>query len=219
MNKILFTFFLCITALSYAQVAPIDTARIQEPPKDSIVSVKPARSAAKPSKTEAKIIADLEQANGPTRKTIKLNPTRAGLYSAVLPGLGQYYNKKYWKIPVVWGAVGAGVGIAIWNDNQYKKYRGYYIAKLNGTPNEFVDSNPGLDKRALANAQDRSKRQRDYAIAITGLIYILNIMDAVVDAHLYESRHDPDLTFSPTVIQDQYGFLPPKSGLSLSYRF
>ncbi|MDR6920802.1 MULTISPECIES: DUF5683 domain-containing protein [Chryseobacterium] len=215
MKKIFFTFFLCITALAYAQVAPIDTVRMQERPKDSIVSVKPV----KPSKTEAKIIADLEQANGPTKKTIKLNPTRAGLYSAVLPGLGQYYNKKYWKIPVVWGAVGAGVGIAIWNDNQYKKYREYYIAKLNGTPNEFVDSNPGLDKRALANAQDRSKRQRDYAIAITGLIYILNIMDAVVDAHLYESRHDPDLTFNPTVIQDQYGFSPPKTGLTLSYRF
>ncbi|KPE49464.1 DUF5683 domain-containing protein [Chryseobacterium indologenes] len=215
MKKIFFTFFLCITALAYAQVAPIDTVRMQERPKDSIISVKPV----KPSKTEAKIIADLEQANGPTKKTIKLNPTRAGLYSAVLPGLGQYYNKKYWKIPVVWGAVGAGVGIAIWNDNQYKKYREYYIAKLNGTPNEFVDSNPGLDKRALANAQDRSKRQRDYAIAITGLIYILNIMDAVVDAHLYESRHDPDLTFNPTVIQDQYGFSPPKTGLTLSYRF
>ena len=215
MKKIFFTFFLCMTALVCAQVTPIDTVRMNERPKDSIVSVKPV----KPSKTEAKIIADLEQANGPTRKTIKLNPTRAGLYSAVLPGLGQYYNKKYWKIPVVWGAVGAGVGIAIWNDNQYKKYREYYIAKLNGTPNEFVDSNPGLDKRALANAQDRSKRQRDYAIAITGLIYILNIMDAVVDAHLYESRHDPDLTFNPTVIQDQYGFSPPKTGLTLSYRF
>ncbi len=215
MKKIFFTFFLCITALVCAQVTPIDTVRMNERPKDSIVSVKPV----KPSKTEAKIIADLEQANGPTRKTIKLNPTRAGLYSAVLPGLGQYYNKKYWKIPVVWGAVGAGVGIAIWNDNQYKKYREYYIAKLNGTPNEFVDSNPGLDKRALANAQDRSKRQRDYAIAITGLIYILNIMDAVVDAHLYESRHDPDLTFNPAVIQDQYGFSPPKTGLTLSYRF
>jgi hypothetical protein len=59
----------------------------------------------------------------------KTESTRAGLYSAVLPGLGQFYNKKYWKIPIVWGAVGAGVGIAIWNDNQYKKYREYYIAK------------------------------------------------------------------------------------------
>ncbi|MEI7488763.1 MAG: DUF5683 domain-containing protein, partial [Chryseobacterium sp.] len=207
MKKLFFTFFLCLFAIAYSQVNPNDTIRVEYHPKDSI-------SAAKPAKSEAKIVADLEGANGPTKKTLKLNPTRAGLYSAVLPGLGQFYNKKYWKVPIVWGAVGAGVGIAMWNDKQYKKYREYYIAKLNGTPNEFVDSHPWLDKVALGNAQDRSKRQRDYAIAITGLIYILNIVDAVVDAHLYESRHDPDLTFSPAVIQDQYGINPPKTGLS-----
>ncbi|KPH13634.1 DUF5683 domain-containing protein [Chryseobacterium sp. ERMR1:04] len=212
MKKLFFTFFLCLFAVAYSQVNRNDTIRVEHHPKDSI-------SAAKPTKSEAKIVADLEGANGLTRKTLKLNPTRAGLYSAVLPGLGQFYNKKYWKVPIVWGAVGAGVGIAMWNDKQYKKYREYYIAKLNGTPNEFVDSHPWLDKVAFGNAQDRSKRQRDYAIAITGLIYILNIVDAVVDAHLYESRHDPDLSFSPAVIQDQYGISPPKTGLSLSYRF
>lgn len=199
--------------MAYSQVvAPIDTVQVQTPPKENVPAVKPG-------KTESKIIADLENANGPTRKTVKLNPTRAGLYSAVLPGLGQFYNKKYWKIPIVWGAVGAGVGIAAWNDSQYRKYREYYVAKLNGTPNEFVDSHPWLDKKALGNAQDRAKRQRDYAIAITGLIYILNIVDAVVDAHLYESRHDPDLTFKPSVIQDQYGYDAPKTGFVLSYRF
>ncbi|CAA7194667.1 DUF5683 domain-containing protein [Chryseobacterium potabilaquae] len=212
MKRIFFTFFLCLFASAYSQVVPNDTVRVENAPKDEVVVEKLPKS-------ESKIIADLEKANGPSKKTLKLNPTKAGLYSAVFPGLGQYYNKKYWKIPIVWGAVGAGVGIAIWNDNQYKKYREYYVAKLNGTPNEFVDSRPFLDKVALGNAQDRAKRQRDYAIAITGLIYILNIVDAVVDAHLYESRHDPDLTFNPTIIQDQYGITPPKTGLSLSYRF
>jgi hypothetical protein len=58
-----------------------------------------------------------------------------------------------------------------------------------------VDARPWLDKKALGNAQDRAKRQ-SYAIAITGLIYILNIVDAVVDAHLYESRHDLICTLS-----------------------
>ncbi|MDC8107033.1 MULTISPECIES: DUF5683 domain-containing protein [Chryseobacterium] len=212
MKKLLFTFFLCLYAAAYSQVNPNDTIRVEHYPKDSI-------PAAKPQKSEAKVVADLEKANGPTAKTLKLNPTKAGLYSAVFPGLGQFYNKKYWKIPIVWGAVGTGVGIAMWNDKQYKKYREYYIAKLNGTPNEFIDSRPWLDKVALANVQDRAKRQRDYAIAITGLIYILSIVDAVVDAHLYESRHDPDLTFKPTVIQDQFSIEPPKTGLSLSYRF
>lgn len=213
MKKILFTFFLCLFALAYSQVNPNDTIRVDYRPKDSVAVEK------NNTKTEAKVVSDLEKANGPTKKTLKLNPTKAGLYSAVLPGLGQVYNKKYWKVPIVLGAVGAGVGIAVWNDNQYRKYREYYIAKLNGTPNEFVDTHPWLDKVALGNAQDRSKRQRDYAIAITGLIYILNIVDAVVDAHLYEARHDPDLTLNPAMIQDQYGIAPPKTGLSLSYRF
>ncbi|PJJ62881.1 DUF5683 domain-containing protein [Chryseobacterium geocarposphaerae] len=215
MKKIFFTFFLCLFAVAYSQVIPNDTIKV-----DSVVSEeKPVAQPKKLLKSESKIVEDLEKANGPTRKTMKLNPTRAGLYSAVLPGLGQFYNKKYWKIPIVWGAVGTGVGIAIWNDNQYKKYRGYYLDKLNGRPNEFLADKPFLDKTALANSQDRAKRQRDYAIAISGLIYILNIVDAVVDSHLYESRHDPDLSFTPAVIQDQYGITPPKTGLSLSYRF
>lgn len=213
MKKFLFTFFLCLSVIAFSQVNPNDTIRVEYHPKDS-VSVENNNT-----KTQDNVVSDLEKANGPTNQTLKLNPTKAGLYSAVFPGLGQFYNKKYWKVPIVWGAVGAGVGIAIWNDNQYRKYREYYIAKLNGTPNEFVDSHPWLDKVALGNAQDRAKRQRDYAIAITGLIYILNIVDAVVDAHLYESRHDPDLSFSPAVIQDQYGIAPPKTGISLSYKF
>ncbi|MDR6156579.1 MULTISPECIES: DUF5683 domain-containing protein [Chryseobacterium] len=213
MKKILFTFFLCLSVIVFSQVNPNDTIRVEYHPKDS-VSVEKNNT-----KTEENVVSDLEKANGPTNKTLKLNPTKAGLYSAVLPGLGQFYNKKYWKVPIVWGAVGAGVGIAVWNDNQYRKYREYYIAKLNGTPNEFVDTHPWLDKVALGNAQDRAKRQRDYAIAGTALIYILNIVDAVVDAHLYESRKDPDLTFTPSVIQDQYGIAPPKTGISLSYKF
>ncbi|WP_449386738.1 DUF5683 domain-containing protein [Chryseobacterium lineare] len=213
MKKLLFTFFLCLSVIAFSQVNPNDTIRVEHHPKDS-VSVEKNNT-----KTTENVVSDLEGANGPTNKTLKLNPTKAGLYSAVLPGLGQFYNKKYWKVPIVWGAVGAGVGIAVWNDNQYKKYREYYIAKLNGTPNQFVDEHPWLDKVALGNAQDRAKRQRDYAIAITGLIYILNIVDAVVDAHLYESRHDPDLSFSPAVIQDHYGITPPKTGISLSYKF
>ncbi|WP_312076548.1 DUF5683 domain-containing protein [Chryseobacterium sp.] len=213
MKKILFTFFLMIFSLSFAQIAkPSDSLRLDHYAKDSIPAAKP--------KSDANVVADIEKANAPAKvKVTKLNPTKAGLYSAVLPGLGQVYNKKYWKVPIVLGAVGTGVGIAVWNQNQYLKYREYYIAKLNGTPNEFVDARPHLDKVALGNAQDRVKRQRDYAIAITGLIYILNIVDAVVDAHLYEGRKDPDLSFAPAVIYDNNNLQPPKTGLALNFRF
>lgn len=215
MKKILFTFFLCAYAVIYSQTIPRDTVN-----RDTKVETVASDSTMLNKIPETSIVESIEKANAPAKIIVKkLNPTKAGLYSAVLPGLGQFYNKKYWKIPIVWGAVGAGAGIAIWNQNQYKKYREYYIAKLNGTPNEFVDQRPYLDKIALGNAQDRSKRQRDYAIAITGLIYILNIVDAVVDAHLYEGRKDPDLTFAPAVIYDDFRNEPPKTGLSLSFKF
>ena len=167
-------------------------------------------------KTEKQVVEDIEKANA--KALPKYNPTKAGLYSAVLPGLGQYYNKKYWKIPIVWGAIGTGVGVIVYNDKQYKRYRTAYIAELNGQPHEFSNI-PGVDKNVLGNSQDSAKRYRDYSIAITGVVYILAIVDAVVDAHLYEQRHDPDLALKPTIINDNVGIGQAKAGLSLSYRF
>ena len=167
-------------------------------------------------KTEKQVVEEIEKANVSTIQ--KYNPTKAGLYSAVFPGLGQYYNKKYWKIPIVWGAVGTGVGIIVYNDKQYRRYRTAFLAELNGQPHEFDDL-PYVDATVLGNTQDRAKRQRDYAIAITGVLYILNIVDAVVDAHLYDQKKDPDLAIKPTIISDDLGVANGKAGLSLSFRF
>lgn len=167
-------------------------------------------------KTEKQVVEEIEKANVSTIQ--KYNPTKAGLYSAVFPGLGQYYNKKYWKIPIVWGAVGTGVGIIVYNDKQYRRYRTAFLAELNGQPHEFDDL-PYVDAKVLGNTQDRAKRQRDYAIAITGVLYILNIVDAVVDAHLYDQKKDPDLAIKPTIIYDDLGVANGKAGLSLSFRF
>lgn len=169
------------------------------------------------SKEEAQVLKDIEKVNTPLEKP-KYSPTRAGLYSAVLPGLGQYYNRKYWKIPLVWGAVGTGVGIAVWNQKQYTRYRNAFVSELNGQTHEFSDIN-GITKEVLGRAQDRAKRQRDYAIAIAGLIYVLGIVDAVVDAHLYDQRTDPDLAIKPIIIDNQWNVSPPKAGISISYNF
>lgn len=160
-------------------------------------------------KTEKQVVEEIEKANVSTIQ--KYNPTKAGLYSAVFPGLGQYYNKKYWKIPIVWGAVGTGVGIIVYNDKQYRRYRTAFLAELNGQPHEFDDL-PYVDATVLGNTQDRAKRQRDYAIAITGVLYILNIVDAVVDAHLYDQKKDPDLAIKPTIIYDDLGVANGKAG-------
>ncbi len=209
MKKLFSVFLLFAFSLIFSQVNPNDTIRVENLPKDSIPAAKP--------RTEPEILGNIANSNAPS-KLRKFSPTKAGLYSAVLPGLGQFYNRKYWKIPIVWGAVGTGIGIAVWNDNQYKRYRNAFVAELNGLPHEFSGIR-GVDKTVLGNAQDRSKRQRDYAIGITGLIYILNIVDAVVDAHLYEGRKDPDLALTPAVIHDRFSNFESKGGLALTFKF
>lgn len=210
MQKIFLFLLLVFFTFGYSQVNPNDTIRTDYKPNDSI----PALST---SKSDVQVYPDIKVANSNSVKP-KFNPTKAGLYSAVFPGLGQLYNKKYWKIPIVFGAIGTGLGITFYNDKQYKRYRTAFIAELNGQRHEFSDI-PGIDKNVLGNAQDQAKRQRDYAIAITGLIYILNIVDAVVDAQLYQGRHDPDLAISPTIINDGFGLQNSKAGLALNFKF
>ncbi len=209
MNKLTVLFVLLFSLKIFAQISPKDTIRVENYPTDSISAVTP--------KSEIEVYTDIQESNA-TDSTMRYNPTKAGLYSAVLPGLGQYYNKKYWKIPIVWGGIGTGVGVVLWNQKQYNRYRDAFIAQLNGQPHEFSDI-AGISAEALGRTQDRAKRQRDYAIAITGLVYILNIVDAVVDAHLYEGRKDPDLALKPTVIYDEFGKQNSKAGFSLSYNF
>lgn len=190
------------------QVTKNDTIRVENYPTDSLSSVTP--------KSELLIESEIQEANTVVSPT--LSPIKAGLYSAVLPGLGQYYNKKLWKVPIVWGALGTGVGVTLWNDKQYKRYREAFIAELNGQPHEFSDI-PGITKGALGRTQDKMKRQKDYSIAVTALVYVLNIMDAVVDAHLYQQRNDPDLALKPVLIHDEYSTQWAKAGISLNYNF
>ena len=209
MKKLLSVLLVLSFSLFFSQVNPNDTIRVENLPKDSIPAAKP--------RAEPEIVGNITNSNAPA-KIQKFSPIKAGLYSAVLPGLGQFYNKKYWKIPIVWGAVGTGVGIAIWNDKNYRRYRNAFVAELNGLPHEFSGIT-GVDKDVLGNAQDRFKRQRDYAIGIAGLIYILNIVDAVVDAHLYEGRKDPDLALMPAVINDRFSNYESKAGLALTFKF
>lgn len=210
MKKILFLIFILFYTIGFSQVNKNDTIRIENHPKDSVSAQNP--------KAKPNIVADIEKSNAVLVKP-KYNPTKAGLYSAVLPGLGQYYNKKYWKIPIVWGGIGAGIGITLYNNKNYKKYRNAFVAEINGVPHEFSNYNISNLKEALGREQDRWKRYRDYSIAVTGLVYILNIVDAVVDAHLYEGKHDPDLAISPTIIYDEFAKQETKAGLSFSYTF
>ena len=84
--------------------------------------------------------------------------------------------------------------------------------------NEFDDL-PYVDATVLGNTQDRAKRQRDYAIAITGVLYILKYCRCGSRCTLYDQKKDPDLAIKPTIIYDDLGVANGKAGLSLSFRF
>lgn len=145
-------------------------------------------------------------------------PAKAAFYSAVLPGLGQAYNKKYWKIPIVYAGLGAGMYFVVDNNKQYKEYRDEYKKRLNGTndPNHPLYG-PVSDKR-LVDAQKYAQRNRDLSIVITALIYIVNIVDANVDAHLMQFNVDDNLSFKPQYKLNEYDN-KHNVGLSLNYKF
>ena len=117
-----------------------------------------------------------------------LSPARAAFYSAILPGLGQAYNKKYWKIPVVYGALGTGIYFYDLNNNNYNRARTAYKLRLNGKPNEFdgLDGNIFLSDDALVRAQKSYKKDRDLSLLVTVALYVLQVLEASTNAHLLQ---------------------------------
>ena len=158
------------------------------------------------------------------KDTIKYNtidplaPAKAGFYSAILPGLGQAYNKKYWKIPIVYIGLGVSIYSYTWNNKEYHKYRDEYRRRLDGTSNPDHPIYGDLDDGRLISAQKFHQKNRDLSALITGLIYILNIVDANVDAHLMQFNVNDNLSLRPDLQQNQmdYKF---NTGLTLTYDF
>jgi len=130
-----------------------------------------------------------------------LSPATAAFYSAVLPGLGQAYNKKYWKIPIVYAALGVGVYFVVDNQNEYERYQTAYKLRISGREDEFngVDGNPNVSEEGLIRAQEVLKKNRDLALFVTIGIYVLNIIEANVDAHLDDKAFNRNLSLRPAL--------------------
>jgi hypothetical protein len=112
------------------------------------------------------------------------DPRLAALYSAVLPGLGQAYNHKYWKIPIAYAGLGVAAGVFIYNYKQFILFRDAYRLSFTGqkTGDPFVDQYDPQDQKRI---RDIYRQYVDYsALAFMG-VYVINIVDALVDAHLY----------------------------------
>ena len=143
------------------------------------------------------------------------DPTKAALFSAAIPGLGQAYNKKYWKIPIVWAALGAFGYFIIWNNDQYQYYRRNLIYEIEQDPNYPNDS--GLNQSTLKSARDQHRRNRDQLVLYGILFYLAQVVDAHVDAHLIEFDVNQDLS-----VRLEPGYIPLNTGGSqfgMSFKF
>ena len=144
-----------------------------------------------------------------------LTPAKAAFYSAILPGLGQAYNKKYWKIPLVYGAIGTSMYFYIDNNRKYKDYRNAYKRRLEG----YNDDNyQFLDESRLIAGQKFYQRNRDLSALFVVGFYVLNIIDANVDAALIQFNVNERLSVRPEIYPADVTF-KPNVGLTFNYHF
>jgi hypothetical protein len=152
----------------------------------------------------------------------RYDPRKALLYAAVVPGLGQIYNKKYWKLPLVYGGFfGIGYAINFYQQN-YKEYKVQLFYNLDhGIPEDESDPNDpsGYTTSQLRTIVDKSRRERDFWVIMMGAMYILQMVDAHVDAHLKEFDLNPNLRVSIQPGIDQSELLGRQNSLALVIKF
>lgn len=150
----------------------------------------------------------------------RYSPRKALLYAAILPGLGQIYTKKYWKLPLVYGGfIGIGYGMNFYQ-GIYTKYKGQLFENLELNLGEN-GTNPasGYTTAQLRSIVDRAQRERDFMIILMGGMYLLQIIDAHVDAHLKEFDLNPNLQVSIQPTVEQNAMMGRQTGVSLIIKF
>jgi hypothetical protein len=150
----------------------------------------------------------------PITKVVR-SPKKASIYAALFPGLGQIYNRKYWKLPIVYGGYAGLIYVLGWNNNQYKDYfQGYRIiaqyssaAEMKVEERKFLDNlikNPSISlenpstfkyiSAQLKSGKDYFRRNRDLTIIGIAALHVLSIIDASVDANLFDFDISDDLS-------------------------
>jgi len=121
------------------------------------------------------------------------SPKKASLLSMALPGLGQAYNKKYWKIPLVYAIIGIPLYIALEEAKLYNEFKEAYVAEELGNPHKYTEVYTSTQLNSLLEGH---RQNRDLFIVLTAAAYAMNILDAAVDAHLYSFDVSDDLSAS-----------------------
>ena len=124
------------------------------------------------------------------------SPTKATLFSTLLPGLGQAYNKKYWKMPIIYASIGTAMYFGISNHKNFKDFKTAYGQRVDGDANTVDQYADILTDESLRANMDYHQRSRDLSYIMVGLFYVLNIVDAAVDAHLFNFPKNDNLSFN-----------------------
>ena len=144
-----------------------------------------------------------------------LTPSKAAFYSAIIPGLGQVYIGKSWKVPIVYAAIGASLYYYDLNNKEMDKYRTAYKRRKNGFfDDEFLETDIPITTEQLLLGMDFHKNYRDISMILAAAAYMLNILDANVSAHLLQFNVNDDLSVAPNLIFD-----PEMTGLRLAIKF
>ena len=141
--------------------------------------------------------------------------------STFLPGLGQFYNKKYWKIPIVYAGFGVLGYFIFFNADYYATYKYAYIESSHGTTNgNYSSLTQRYTPEELLSAREYYRRNLEISCILTALWYALNILDATVDAHLYTFNISDKLSMKVEPDMQLTGFnYKPAAGVKLSLHF
>ena len=182
-----------LAGVTWAQVDPV----MPTPVVDSTAIAAPLIVNGEASVDTAKTAEHTDTLNWQARHS----PQRATLYSAVLPGAGQIYNRKYWKAPIVWGGLGACLYFVQRNGKEYRRYKDAYLAVTDGDPTTTDEFDGRISAAQLLDVTDTYRKWRDMSYIATGLVYILNIVDASVDANFvrFDVGRDLSLGVGPSL--------------------
>lgn len=143
-------------------------------------------------------------------------PRKALLYSAVFPGMGQVYNKKYWKLPIVYGGFYMLTYVALQYNDLYNEYKQELYTVVRD-PAYIPPS--GYTEEQLRSVTEFYRRQRDFFLILDGMWYLLQLVDAHVDAHLRDFDLNPQLKVSLGPSMQQSPFYGQAPGFSLTLKF
>ncbi len=146
------------------------------------------------------------------------SPKKAAIFSAIIPGSGQVYNKKYWKVPVIYAGFGGLGYLFVQNNKEFKFYRDILLNRADSNAT-YIDPLPGASSEQVFAYREDFRRYRDLSFIGMFAIYVFNIIDASVDGHMYSFDVSDDLSLNIRPYASPYFYQRPTTGLTFTLHF